>query len=108
MKLESKIIFYERSSASDGAGGRTPGVLTEVTWMWGNVKPLSGSMAMQFQSLTGTQGYEIWIRTDFEREPDRKYIIGYEGIYGNKTMVIQGIEIGKYYTKLICSDENKV
>lgn len=108
MKLQDKLILYERESESDGAGGQTPGDLTAITELWGNAKPLSGMIAMTFHQLNGSQGFEVIIRTDFDFAPDRKYMIGYQGIYGEQTMLVHSVEIGKYYTKLICKSENKL
>jgi hypothetical protein len=107
MKLQDALILYSRTVTSDGAGGKIPGVLVKVCDLWGNVKPLTGMIAMSFQQLTGTQGFEIITRTDFDFEPDREYILGYEGIYGEKIMIIHSVQIDKYYTKFICKGENK-
>lgn len=107
MKLQDSLILYERPSVSDGAAGQIPSPLTEVMKLWGSVKPLSGFMALTFQQMTGVQGFEIIIRTDFDFPPDRKYMVGYEGIYGEQIMYVHSVEIGKYYTKLTCKSENK-
>lgn len=108
MKLQDSLILYERSITSDGAGGKIPGALSEVAKLWGNVKPLSGFIGLTFQQMTGVQGFEIMIRTDFSFAPDREYIVAYEGIYGTQMMVIHSVEINKYYTKLTCKSENKL
>ena len=108
MKLQDELILYDQKSVSDGAGGRTPSPLTEITKLWGNVKPLSGGMGLTFQQMNGTQGYEVIIRTDFERLPDRNYIIGYNGIYGEMLLFILYPMIDKHYTKFICKGENKL
>jgi hypothetical protein len=108
MKLQDSIKIYERLSTSDGAGGKIPGSLTLVTTIWGSVKPLTGFIGMTFQQINGTQGFEIKIRTDFDFPPHREYYVGYEGIYGEQLMLIQSVEIGKYYTKLVCKSENKL
>jgi len=108
MKLHSELILYEQSSVSDGAGGMTPSPLTEITKLWGSVKPLSGSIGMNFQQTYGVQGYEVTIRTDFDRSPDRNYILGYNGIYGEKNLFIVYPLIDKHYTKFICKGENKL
>ena len=108
MKLQDELILYEYTPVSDGAGGMLPGNLVKVNDQWGNVKALSGFIGMNFQQTYGTQGFSIVIRTDFTFEPDRKYIVAHEGIYGTKYMSIQYMEIDKYYTKLICKSENKL
>jgi head-tail adaptor len=108
MKLQDEIKLYSRAATSDGAGGMTPGALTEEYSLFADVKPMSGSIGMQFQQLTGTQGYEVWIRTDFDREPKRGYIVRYSGIYGDLDMVIQSVGVYKNKTKLICQSENKL
>lgn len=108
MKLQDELIIYERTSISDGAGGQIPGALTQVNTQWGSVKPLSGYIGMQFQQTYGTVGFEVTIRTDFDFEPDRTYIIAYKGIYGDQYLSIIYPEIGKYYTKFICKSENKL
>ena len=108
MKLQDTLTIYEQTSTSDGAGGQTPGVLTKVNDQWGSVKPLSGMIAMNFQQTYGTQGFEVTIRTDFMFEPDRTYIIGYKGIYGEQFLSIVYPEINKYYTKFVCKSENKL
>jgi hypothetical protein len=108
MKLQDSIVIYERPSVSDGAGGQTPGALTVITRTWGQVKPLSGFMALTFQQMTGSQGFEIILRTDFDFPPDRKYMIGYEGIYGEQIMFVHSVQIDKHYTKLTCKSENKL
>lgn len=108
MKLQDELIIYERISTSDGAGGQTPGSLTLVNTQWGAVKPLSGYIGMQFQQTYGTVGFEVTIRTDFTFEPDRTYIIGYKGIYGEQFLSIIYPLIDKYYTKFICKSENKL
>jgi len=107
MKLHDELIVYEQVTVSDGAGGKAPGDLTEVTRLWGAVKPLSGMMAMTFQQTYGTQGFEVIIRTDFLFAPDRTYMIEYKGIYGNQIFSIAYPIIDKHYTKLICKSENK-
>ncbi len=106
--MNDEIQLYSRTAVSDGAGGKTPGTLTEEYSLFANVKPMSGSIGMQFQQLTGKQGYEVWIRTDFDREPEREYIVRYSGIYGDLDMVIQSVEVYKNKTKLICQSENKL
>lgn len=108
MKLQDELILYERETTSDEAGGKIPGDLTKVCDLWGSVEPLTGMLAMSFQQLNGTQGFKITIRTDFGFETDRQYIIDYKGIYGERFMSINSIQIGKYYTKLICKSENKL
>ena len=108
MKLQDRLILYERESTSDGAGGQIPGDLTQVAILWGKVKPLSGMIGMTFQQLNGSQGFEVIIRTDFDFAPDRKYMIGYQGIYGEHLFMIIYPEIDKYYTKFICKSENKL
>jgi len=108
MKLQDELILYEQNSVSDGAGGMTSAPLTEITKLWGNVKPLSGSMGMNFQQMNGVQGYEVTIRTDFDRLPDRNYILGYIGIYGERSLFILYPVIDKHYTKFICKGENKL
>ena len=107
MKLQDELIIYEQASASDGAGGQTPGALVKVNDQWGSVKPLSGMIAMNFQQTYGTQGFEVTIRTDFDFAPERTYMIGYKGIYGEKILSIVYPLIDKYYTKFICKSENK-
>ena len=107
MKLQDELILYEQASVSDGAGGMTPSPLTEITKLWGSVKPLSGSMGLQFQQMNGVHGYEVIIRTDFDRLPDRNYIIGYKGIYGELSLFIIFPMIDKHYTKFICKGDNK-
>jgi hypothetical protein len=107
MKLQDRVTIYERLSTSDGAGGRTPGTLSQVTWTWGNVKPMSGFIGMTFQNINGTQGYEVIIRTDFDFPPEKTYYLGYEGIYGEVLLLIHSVQIDKYYTKLTCKSENK-
>lgn len=108
MKLHEYIYFYDRAAASDGAGGKEPGSLTLIAEMYADVKPMSGLLGMQFQQLRGSQGYEVHIRTDHDREPERDYLVRYEGIYGNIDMVIESVQVGKTYTKLICRGENSV
>jgi len=108
MKLHEYIYIYEESATSDGAGGKESGTLTEQYRLYAKVRPLGGLIGMQFQQLTGSQGYEVWIRTDFDRKIKRDYIVRYEGIYGNIDMTIQSVEIDKYYTKLICKSENTI
>ena len=108
MKLQDELVIYEQTSTSDGAGGRTPGVLTKVNDQWGLVKPLSGQIAMNFQQTYGTQGFEVTIRTDFDFAPERTYMIGYKGIYGERFLSIVYPVIDKYYTKFICKSENKL
>jgi len=108
MKLHDYIIIYERETTDDGAGGKEPGDLDEKYQCYANVKPLSGLIGMQFQALTGSQGYDIWIRTDFDRKVQRDYIVRYQGIYGDLDMVIQSVAAGKHFTKLTCKSENKL
>ena len=108
MKLQDRITVYTRTVAEDGAAGKTPGALVEVTKWWGNVTPLEGLIGMQFQAITGTQGFRITIRTDFDFPPNREYLLGYEGIYGELMMIIHSVQIDKHYTKFICKSENKL
>lgn len=107
MKLHDRLILYERTVTSDGAGGKKPGVLVEVARLWGNVRPMGGLIGMQFQQINGTQGYEITTRTDFAFDINREYIIVYEAIHGDQQMIIHSIQTEKNYTKLICQSENK-
>lgn len=107
MKFQDRISVNTRNTTPDGAAGQTPGSLTEVTKIWGQVKPLAGLIGMQFQAITGTQGFEILLRTDFDREINREYILVHEGIYGDKLMLIHSVQINKHYIKLICKSENK-
>jgi hypothetical protein len=108
MKLHDELILYQRVFTSDGAGGGTPGALTKIASPWGNVRPMSGFIALQFQQLTGSKGYEVWIRTDFDLKPDRGYIVTYSGIYGDLNLIIQDIDVYKHMTKLTCKSENKL
>ena len=108
MKLQDELIIYEQTSTSDGAGGWTSGALTKVNDQWGAVKPLSGQIAMSFQQTYGSQGFEVTIRTDFDFAPERTYMIGYKGIYGDRILSIVYPLIDKYYTKFICKSENKL
>jgi len=108
MKLQDELILYEQKSVSDGAAGMTPSPMTEITKLWGSVKALSGSMGLNFQQMNGVQGYEVVIRTGFDRRPDRNYIIGYNGIYGELHLFIVYPIIDKHYTKFICKGENKI
>jgi len=108
MILNEYIYFYERAAASDGAGGKEPGVLTLIAEMYANVKPMSGLLGMQFQQLRGSQGYEVHIRTDHDREPERDYLVRYKGVYGDIDMVIESVYVGRQYTKLICKSESSV
>ena len=64
-------------------------------------------MAMQFQQMYGSQGYEVTIRTDFDFQPDRTYMIGYYGIYGEMILSIVYPLIDKHYTKFVCKAENR-
>jgi len=108
MKLQDALILYSEASVDDGAGGKIPSTPVEVARLWGNVKPMGGMMAMTFQQMHGTQGFVVWVRSDFERVPDRKYLIKYEGIYGDIWLSIVSTEIDKHYTKFTCKSENKV
>jgi SPP1 family predicted phage head-tail adaptor len=108
MKLNDYIIIYERASVSDGAGGMTPGALTEKYRCYANVKPMGGMLGMTFQQQTGSQGYTVYIRTDFDREIDREYLITYQGIYGDINMVIQDVAPDRQYTKLTCKRESTI
>jgi len=108
MKLQDRMILYSRNTASDGAAGKTPGALVEVMKIWGNVTPLQGMIGMQFQMVTGTQGFEIMMRTDFDFPPNREYILVWEGIHGNQQMLIHSVQVMKHYTKLIAKSENKL
>ena len=108
MILNDYIYFYERAAASDGAGGKEPGALTLISEMYASVKPMSGLLGMQFQQLRGSQGYEVVIRTDHDREPQRDYLVRYEGIYGDIDMVVESVNVERRYTKLICRSEGSV
>lgn len=108
MKLQDYLILYEQVTESDGTGGQRLSDPVEIGRLWGNVKPLTGNIAMTFQQLTGTQGYEVTFRTDFERKPDRVYYLEYEGIYGNVKLFIHSVQVDKHYTKLICKSENRL
>ena len=108
MKLNDYIKISERASVSDGAGGKTPGALTELYECYADVKAMGGMIGMQFQQQTGSQGYTVWIRTDFDREIKKDYLITYQGIYGDLNMSIQGVEVDKNYTKLTCKRENTI
>jgi len=107
MKLQDELVLYEEVSVSDGAGGQIPSEPREVMTLWGNVKPMTGFIGMSFQQMAGTQGFEIIIRTDFDFPPGRKYMIGYQGIYGEHFMLIHSVQINKYYTKIIAKSENE-
>ena len=109
MNLNTNIRIYYQPTTSDGAGGTEADgdpVLTDQ--VWGNVKPMNAFLSMQFMQLTGTQGYEVWIRTDFRRVPDRSYYLECEGIYTDLRFWIQAVEVHSNKTKLICTGENKV
>jgi len=103
MKLNDYIVIYERASVSDGAGGMTPGALTEKYQCYASVKAMGGMLGMQFQQQTGSQGYTVWMRTDFDREIQRDYLVTYKGIYSDLNLVIQNIEVENKYTKLTCT-----
>lgn len=105
MQLNDYITISERAAVSDGAGGKTPGALTELFACHAQVKPMTGMIGMQYQQITGTQGYHVFIRTDFTREIKRDYLITYKGIYSDINMVVESIEIGRNYTKLTCKSE---
>lgn len=103
MKLNDEITIYREDAVSDGAGGYT-GEVTQVkiTDMYAKVKAMSGSIALNYYQITGTQGYEVTIRTDFNLEPKRKYIIDYYDVYDTTRLIVNSIEIDVNYTKLIC------
>jgi SPP1 family predicted phage head-tail adaptor len=104
MNLNEEITIKRDSRTSDGAGGFTATTST-VADLWGKVETLTGSLALEFQQLTGSKGYNVWIRTDFDREIKTKDKVVWSSIYGDKTLTINDMDIGKNFTKLVCQDD---
>lgn len=103
MKLNDEITLYREDAVADGAGGYT-GEVTQVKIadMYAKVKPMTGNIALNYQQITGQQGYEVTIRTDFHLEAKRKYIIDFYDVYETVRLIVNSREIGVNYTKLIC------
>lgn len=100
-------IYTQGNRTSDGSGGSTV-ERTNERKLFGKVKPMGGNFAMNFQQLTGSKGYDIWIRTDFGREINIGEVVEYEGIYGQIDMIIHDIDVGKNKTKLICRGASRI
>lgn len=108
MNLDAEIRLYTQGNrTSDGSGGSFVEKLNERK-MFANVKPMSGNFSMNFQQLTGSKGYNVWIRTDFNRQPQTGDIVEYEGIYGTLNLIIHDINIGRTRTQLLCRSENRI
>ena len=107
MNLREEIIMYKDVRASDGAGGTTT-TRTKVADLYADVKPMTGHMAMTFQQITGSQGYTVWVRTDFNRVIDTTYTLDWQGIHDTLTLAVNSVEMGLKFTKLICKNENRV
>lgn len=108
MNLNDEIRLYTQGSrTSDGTGGSTVSRTNERE-IWAHVKPMTGNFGMNFQQLAGTKGYDVWIRTDFDRQPQVGDVIEYEGIYGQIDLFVHDIEIGRTRTKLLCRSENRI
>ena len=108
MNLHDEIRLYTQGNrTSDGAGGSIVERVNERP-MFANVKPMSGNFAMNFQQLTGTKGYNVWIRTDFDRQPQTGDVVEYEGIYGKLDLLVHDINIGRTRTQLLCRSENRI
>lgn len=108
MNMHDIIRTYQPGERiSDGAGGYTYAHMNEQT-IYANVKPMTGNFSMNFQQLTGTKGYDVWIRTDYARMPQIGHKLEYDGIYGKINMLIHDIDIGRTRTKLICKSENRL
>ena len=107
MNMHDEIRLYTQGNrASDGTGGSTVERINERQ-IFAHVKPMSGNFSMNFQQLTGTKGYDVWIRTDFDREPKVGDVIEYEGIYGQIDLLVHDIEVYRNKTKLLCKSENR-
>ena len=108
MNLNDEITIYNQASrTSDGTGGSTT-TNVAVGKAFANVQPMTGNFAMNFMQLTGSKGYNVWIRTDFNRQPQVGQVIVYEGIYGNINLFVHDIEVGRTRTKLLCRGENRI
>ena len=107
MNLNERITIYEPSIESDGTGGQVK-TLNKVVECWANVKPMSGNLALNFQQLTGTQGYEVTVRTDFNIVFGIPYEIEWEAIHGTQKLLVNVVQQDKNYTILICRSENRV
>ena len=111
MNLREEITMYRDVRTSDGAGGYTT-TRTEVAELFASVKPLSlrsaASLGLDFNQLKGTQIYEVAIRTDFNRIPGATYSLDWKSIYGTLTLVVNSIELGLKFTKLICTHETRI
>jgi SPP1 family predicted phage head-tail adaptor len=108
MNMQDEIRLYTQGNRiSDGTGGSTVTRINERE-LFAYVKPMSGNFSMNFQQLTGTKGYEVWIRTDFDRQPQTGDVIEYEGIYGQIDFFVHDIEVGRTRTKLLCRSANRI
>ena len=108
MNMHEQIRLYTQGNrVSDGTGGSRVSRINERE-IFANVKPMTGNFSMNFQQLTGTKGYDIWIRTDFDRQPQVGDVIEYDGIYGQIDMIVHDIEIGRTRTKLLCKSANRI
>ena len=111
MNLRESIVMYRDVRTSDGAGGFTT-VREEIGPLFADIKPLSVNrmayLGLEFNQIKGTQMYEVWIRTDFDRIIDTTYLFVWEGIYGNLTLMVNTVELHRNKTKLICTYENRI
>ena len=100
-------LYTQGNRISDGTGGSTVERINERK-IFANVEPMSGNFAMNFQQLTGTKGYNVWFRTDFDRQPQIGDVVEYESIYGQIDMLVHDIDVGRTRTKLLCRGENRI
>lgn len=103
MNLNEEITIKRDNKTSDGAGGFTS-TTSIVADVWGKVESMSGSLALGFQELTGSKGYNVYIRTDFDREIKTKDKVVWSSIYGDKILTINDMDVGKNFTKLVCQE----
>ena len=67
--MREKVVFKTITATPDGQGGSTEALET-LTTMWAKVEPLTAVRALEYQQITGSQGYVITVnyRSDITKD----------------------------------------
>lgn len=87
-ELKDKITVKSVTLSDDGQGGSTE-TLTTTASMWSKVEPLTGSRALEFQQITGSQGYTITFSYRGDIDISTKSVIE----YNSETLSIHSVRM---------------
>ena len=86
--MREKVTIKSVTNTSDGQGGKTE-ALSAGNAMWAKVEPLTGTRAMEYQQLTGSQGYIITMNYRDDITIDQTSILS----WNSKTLTVHSAKM---------------